>query len=296
MNLGIAAALAAYTLWGLLPIYWKALQVVPTLDLVAHRTVWSFAFLLLWLAWRRRWAWIQLLRRDRRTQITFAATAGLLGLNWAVYLWAVNAGLLVDVSLGYFINPLINVMLGGLLLGERLRPGQGFAIVFAAAGVVYLTFNYGAFPWVALTVASTFALYGLLRKTASLDAVEGLFTEMAVLSVPALAFLLIQSQISTPVLGTIEAPLVVLLLLTGVVTALPLAWFSYGARRITLTTIGFLQYVAPTLQFLLGVIVFGESFAYARLVGFMLIWLSLAIYTLEGLMARRRLSPVRSAL
>jgi len=296
MNLGIAAALAAYTMWGLLPVYWKALQTVPTLELVAHRTVWSFVFLLLWSAWRRRWAWLHQLRQDRRTQITFAATAGLLGLNWAVYLWAVNAGLLVDVSLGYFINPLINVMLGGLLLGERLRTGQGVAIVFAVAGVVYLTFNYGAFPWVALTVASTFALYGLLRKTASLDAVEGLFTEMALLSVPALGFLLLQHQTGAAVLGTIETPLLVLLVMTGVVTALPLVWFSYGARRITLTTIGILQYVAPTLQFLLGVIVFGESFAFARLAGFVLIWLSVAIYSLEGLIVRRKMTAMETAI
>ena len=297
MNRGVVAALAAYTMWGLLPVYWKALHAVPMLELLAHRAVWSFAsLLLLLLIWKRRWDWLRQLRTSRRTLFTFAVTAALLGFNWVAYLWAVNAGLIVDVSLGYFINPLINVLLGVLFLRERLRPAQGLAIAIAGVGVAYLTLSYGAFPWAALTLASTFALYGLLRKTASLDAVEGLFTEMALLSVPALAFLLIQHKAGPAGLGQVEAPIAVLLVMSGLVTLLPLVCFGYAARRVTLTTLGILQYIAPSLQFLLGVMLFGEPFSPARLIGFGLIWLSLATYSLEGLLARRKVAPVGSAV
>lgn len=296
MHLGLLAALAAYVLWGVLPVYWKALGQVPPMELVAHRAFWSFSFLLLVLTWRRRWEWLRHVRKSRRTLFTFIATAGLLGSNWVVFLWAVSAGHIVDVSLGYFINPLINILLGWVFLHERLRPGQTAAIAIAVVGVVYLTLNYGAFPWVALTLACTFGLYALLRKTADLGAVEGLFFEMALLALPALPVLIYPHTLGETAPERMQMPIVVLLVLSGVVTAFPLMWFAYAARRVTLTTIGFLQYIAPTLHLLLGVVIFGESFTQTRLIGFSLIWLSLAAYSLEGALAYRKTTLVRSAV
>jgi chloramphenicol-sensitive protein RarD len=288
MKNGILAAVSTYILWGFLPIYWKSLHGVPALEVLCHRTVWSLALLLLLLAWRKQWQWLQQTARSPITLITFLTTAGLLAINWFIYIWAVDAGHIVDASLGYFINPLLNVLLGRLFLKERLRPWQGVAIAIAASGVIFLTLGYGSLPWIALTLALTFGLYGLLRKTASLGALEGLSLEMIILFLPALVYLLHLERAGSASFGHAGAAATVLLAFTGVVTALPLFLFAYGARRITLTTIGILQYIAPTMQFLLGTLVYGEPFSSTRLIGFGTVWIALLIYSLEGFVAGRK--------
>ncbi|MEJ2210667.1 MAG: EamA family transporter RarD [Anaerolineae bacterium] len=283
MKRGVFAAVAAYALWGILPVYWKALQAVPALEILGHRTVWSLVFVLLLLGLRRQWGWLRQARRRPRMLLVFGLTTCLLGANWFTYIWAVNSGHVVDSSLGYFINPLFSVLLGVLFLGERLRPGQAVAIVFALAGVLFLTVAYGAFPWIALTLAGTFGLYGLLRKTAPLGSLEGLGLETALLSVPTLAYLLALESAGSGSFGHAGAATSLLLAGAGVVTAFPLLMFAYAARNVTLATVGILQYIAPTLQFLLGVLVYGEPFNGTRLVGFAAIWAALALYSAEGL-------------
>ena len=288
MKTGVLAAIVAYTLWGILPIYWKALQSVPALEIMSHRTVWSFVFVLLLLTARRQWAWVRQARSSPKTLLTFAGSACLLGLNWTTYIWAVNAGHVVDSSLGYFINPLVSVLLGVLFLRERLRFWQGVAIGLAAGGVLFLTLGLGAFPWIALTLAGTFGFYGLLRKTAPLGSLEGLSLETALLSIPTLAYL-VALQVAGTASFVYAGPTTSLLLaLTGVVTAFPLLMFAYAARHVRLATVGILQYIAPTLQFLLGVLVYHEPFTSTRLIGFAAIWLALLIYSSDGLLVERR--------
>jgi chloramphenicol-sensitive protein RarD len=288
MRGGALAAVLAYILWGILPVYWKALKAVPSLEILAHRTVWSLLCVLLLLAVRRQWAWLQKPRRDPRLLLRFLASACLLGGNWLTYIWAVNSGHVVDSSLGYFINPLLSVFLGMLFLGERLRRWQGLAIGLALAGVLFLTVAYGAFPWIAFTLAGTFGVYGLLRKTASLGSLEGLALETALLSLPTLAYLILLQSDGTGAFVHAGPETSLLLIGAGVVTAFPLLLFGYAARNVTLATVGILQYIAPTLQFLLGVLVYAEPFSQTRLIGFAVIWLALAIYSAEGLILERK--------
>jgi chloramphenicol-sensitive protein RarD len=288
MNRGVLAALVAYTLWGLLPVYWKALQTVPALEILAHRTVWSLVFVLLVLAARRQWAWLRRVARNRRTLLAFLGSGCLLGLNWFIYIWAVNAGHIVDASLGYFINPLISVLLGVIFLHERLRRWQVVAIGLATAGVVFLTLGFGAFPWIALSLALTFGFYGLLRKTAPLGSLEGLTLETAFMSILALSYLLYLEAAGSASFGHAGIPTSLLLAFTGVVTAFPLLMFGFAARRVTLATVGILQYIAPTLQFLLGILVYDEPFTRERLLGFAAIWLALLIYSTEGAVVERK--------
>ena len=288
MNSGILAAIGAYVLWGLLLIYWKSVQTVPPLEVLCHRTAWSLLFLLFLLIWSKRWQWLRQASKSPVTLITFLITSSILGLNWFVYIWAVNADHILDASLGYFVNPLISVLLGTIFLKERLRPWQWVAIGIALCGVVFLTLGYGAFPWIALTLATTFGFYGLLRKTASLEALEGLALETAVLSVPALAYLVYLELTGAASFGHTATATDVLLAFTGIATALPLLLFAYAARKVTLATVGVLQYIAPTLQFLLGVWVYGETFAATRMIGFGAVWIALVLYSLEGVIERRR--------
>jgi chloramphenicol-sensitive protein RarD len=240
------------------------------------------------LIWKKDWKWLQQTSKSPATLITFLSTSCVLALNWFTYIWAVNTGHIVDASLGYFINPLISVFFGALFLGERLRLWQWVAIMIAFGGVIFLTLGYGAFPWIALTLAITFGSYGLLRKTAPLGAIEGLALEMAALFIPALAYLVYLESVGTASFGPTATMTSILLAFTGIVTALPLLLFTYGVRRVTLATVAVLQYVAPTLQFLLGVLVYGENFTTTRLVGFSVIWLALLIYSCEGVVRRRR--------
>jgi len=288
MNKGILYAVGAYFLWGLLPIYWKALHDVPSTQIVAHRLVWSLIFVGLALTVRRNWAWLRKAVRQPRILLTFTLSGTLLTVNWLVYIWGVNAGFIVETSLGYFINPLVNVLLGFLILKERLRPAQWLALSVALGGVLYLTFSYGAFPWIALTLAFSFGIYGLIRKTAALNSAEGLFLETAVLFLPAAGFLVLQQARGVGAFGHVDMTTMLLLIGAGAATSIPLLLFAAGARRITMTSLGLLQYMAPTLQLLIGVFLYHESFEPARMVGFGLIWLALALYTFESLLVRRR--------
>ncbi len=283
---GIGAAVAAYTLWGLLPVYWKALNGATATEILAHRMIWSLLFLLAVLAVRRQWQWVQVMRRQRRLRLTYLASATLLAANWGIYVWAVQMNRVVEASLGYFINPLVSIALGVLVLRERLRPAQWLAIAIAAAGVAWLTYSAGALPWIALALALSFGFYGLLRKQTPLGSFEALTVETLWMFVPAVLWLGWLAGNNGGIHH--DAGLWLLLLSTGVVTAAPLLFFGAATQRIPLTTIGILQYLAPTLQLLLGVLVYGEPFSTAQLIGFGAIWTALAIYTTDSLLAARR--------
>ena len=291
MQLGMLYAAAAYAAWGLFPLYFKVLQSIPPQQILMHRMVWSLVFLLVVLIGRRQWAWLGDVLRKPKVLAGFAASAVLLSVNWFIYIWAVNNGRVVDASLGYFINPLFNVLLGFLLLRERLRPVQWMAVGLATAGVAWLTWQTGQLPWVALSLTATFGLYGLLRKTAALGALEGLALETLLLFPVAAVYLGVltlhheNSFIGAPL------PLQILLAAAGPITAIPLLLFAAGARRISLSLLGMLQYIGPTLQLVLGVWLYHEPFGGARLVGFVLIWSALGVYSLEGLWKTWRARP-----
>jgi chloramphenicol-sensitive protein RarD len=288
MNKGVLYALGAYVIWGFLPIYWKSLLGIPALEILSHRVVWSFILLIFILVYKRHWQWIGPAIRNRRILLTFLAATTMLAINWLVYIWAVQTDHIVESSLGYFINPLVNVLLGVLFLRERLRLWQLVGIAVAALGVLYLTFSLNSLPWIGLTLACSFGLYGLLRKTASLNSLEGLTFETALLFVPVAAYLFYREAMGSGAFGHGPSHITFLLIFSGLVTATPLLLFAAGARRVSLSTLGILQYLAPTIQFLLGVFVYGEPLTGARLIGFGLIWLALLIYSLEGLIERRK--------
>ncbi len=288
MKNGIISAIGAYALWGVLPVYWKSIQAVSALETICHRMIWSFVFVALVLIWKKRWRWLGQVRERPATLITFLVTAGILALNWFIYIWAVNTGHVVDASLGYFVNPLLSVFLGVIFLRERLRLWQWVALGLAAGGVVFLTLGYGAFPWIALTLAVSFGLYGLLRKTAPLGSLEGLMLEMTFLFPPALAYLVYAELTGSASFGHAGITTSALLALTGVATAFPLLLFASAARQVTLATVGVLQYITPTLQFLLGVLVYGEEFTETRVIGFSVIWTALLIYSIEGIVQGRK--------
>ncbi len=286
---GLAFAVGCFGLWGLLPLYWKLLRAVPAVEILAHRMVWSLGFVLALLAVRRRWGWLRGL--TRRTVAIYLAAATVLAINWGTFIWAVTHDHVVETSLGYFINPLVNIALGAVFLGERPRRAQGIAIALAVLGVAVLTLGYGRPPWVALALAGTFGTYGLLKKLAPLGALEGLTLETALLFLPALAWLGVLEARGVGVFGHADATTHALLALSGVATALPLVLFAAAVRRLTLTALGLVHYLAPTLQVLLGVFAFGEPFTRHHALGFALIWGGLGVYSAEGLWrsrARRR--------
>lgn len=275
-------AAGAFGLWGLLPIYWKALAAAGAGEILAHRIVWSALCCALLLAYRRG---VRSLLASLATPRIFLSALGssvLIAVNWLTYIWAVNAGLVLEASLGYFINPLVCVLLGFLFLGERLRRMQAAAVCLAAAGVAFLTFHYGAVPWVALTLAFSFGLYGLCRKTARLNSLEGLTAETLLLLLPAAWYLGGLEAAGEGSFFSGEPVLTLLLFGAGPVTAVPLLLFAAGARMLPLATVGLLQYIAPTLQFALAVFLYGEPFTPAHLITFSLIWVALALYSFEG--------------
>ena len=287
-NKGVLFALAAYILWGFFPLYFKAIQQVSALQILAHRIAWGFVFTLAVVLVLRQWKEFRASVFNRRTFLIYAGASVVLGINWFTYVWAVITNHVVESSLGYFINPIVSVLLGVIFLRERLRTFQWVAIAMVTAGVVYLTITFGQLPWISLLLAVTFGFYGLLKKIAPLGALHGITLETAVLTIPSLVYLLIVNANGTGTFGHSTPLLDFLLVLSGPVTAIPLLLFATGARRIPLTTIGLLQYIAPTLQFLLGVLVFHEPFDQSRLIGFMIFWLALVFFSVENLLARRR--------
>ncbi len=294
MNTGILIGIATYILWGLLPIFWRAIHQVPALEILGHRMVWSLLFVIAILTLRKDWGWLKPALRQPRILGTYALAAALLSVNWFTYIWGVNAGFIVETSLGYFINPLVSMLLGVLFLGERLRRGQVAAVGLAVVGVLYLTVDYGRLPWIALVLAFSFGLYGLIKKTAPLSSVQGFTIETTTMFLPALAYLVYLQFSGGASFATQGSFVTVMLFLTGAVTSIPILLFGTAARRIPLSMIGFLQYIAPTLQFLLGVLVYKEPFPPSRLVGFIIIWTALVVYTLEGLWVRWRAEEVKS--
>jgi chloramphenicol-sensitive protein RarD len=289
MRTGIIYATLAFLSWGLFPLYFHALDEVPAGQILAHRVLWSLVFLMVVLTVRRQWRWLPEVVKQPKVVLSFVASALLLSVNWLIYIWSVNHGHVIDASLGYFINPLVNIMLGYIVLGERLRRLQWAAIAVAALGVLWLTWQAGTVPWIALALAATFGGYGLLRKTAVLGALEGLAFETMVLFPLAVAYVVWLSVHGANVfLTTPHDGIRCLLVAAGPITAIPLLMFAAGARRIPLAVLGMIQYVGPTLQFLLGVWLFKEAFTADRLVGFSLIWSALALYAAEGLWRARR--------
>lgn len=283
MHTGLVYALLAFGTWGLFPLYFRLIATVPPLEVVLHRSVWSLLLVLAVLAWQRRWAWLgETLRLPRRVAL-FAISALLLACNWLVYVLAVQTGHVADASLGYFINPLVNVLLGVLVLRERLRPLQWLAVAVAAGGVLWLTWQGGRLPWIALVLAGSFGLYGLMRKTAALGALEGLALENLLLAPLAVPALLWWSFTYDGVLVAGPPSQLGWLLLSGPLTALPLLFFAGAARRLKLATLGLVQYIAPTLQLMLAVWVFHEPFDSRRLLGFVMIWSALALVSADAL-------------
>jgi len=291
MNYGMLSAALAFALWGVFPLFFRRLAMLPAGEVLAHRIVWSLAFVLIVLGVRRQWSWLRPLLGRPRVLAAFAASALLLAVNWLTYIWSVNHGHVIDASLGYFITPLVNVLLGYTVLHERPRRGQWVALALATAGVVWLTVQAGQLPWIALVLAASFGSYGLLRKVAVLGPLEGLALEamlLAPLAIAALLFWQLQGTGSFPLADTATN---LWLLAAGPITAVPLLLFAAGARRISMTTLGLMQYIGPTIQFGLGVWLFGEPFAGARLAGFGFIWVALVVYSLEGWWATRNSRP-----
>jgi chloramphenicol-sensitive protein RarD len=298
---GMWVAIASFVLWGLMPLYWHLLKAVPSLQIVAHRIIWSALLVAAWLLWKQGHGWLRAALSRPRAAWMLALSGLLIGFNWSLYIWAVNAGHVVETSLGYFINPLLNVVIGVLFLHERLNRVQWTSVTLAATGVLWLTFNYGSFPWIALALALSFGLYGLIRKLVAIDAVDGLGVESVYLFLPALALMLWGEAhgsggfIASAGAGGWGWGLGVLLVVGGALTALPLVGFAYAVRRIPLSAVGLLQYIAPTLQFLLGVLVFHETFDRDRAIGFVFIWAALAVFAFDGLGRARRQAAVAAA-
>ena len=285
---GAAAAATCYLLWGLVPLYWTRLKGIDPVELIAHRHVWSLVFLAVVLAVQGGFAEVgATLRRPRAVGVNLV-NALLLTTNWLVYVWGVNTGHVIECSLGYFLVPLVNVASGRLLLGEQLRPLQWVAIASAATGVAAMVFQLGHPPWIALAIAGSWGAYSLMRKRSTLGAASGLAVETLLLAPVALAFLAWQHHRGTGALGRVSAAEHLLVLSSGVITAVPLVLFAYGARRLRLTTLGLLQYLAPSVQLGLGLWVYHESFGSGRAVGFAFIWVALILYTADNLWAQRR--------
>ncbi len=286
---GIGATAGAFAIWGVFPLYIKAMQSVSTLQIMAHRVVWCCALVMGWLVVRGELGKVRAALTERTTRWMLAASGFLISINWLVYVWGVNTGHVVETSLGYFINPLVNVLLGVVVLSERLNRAQWTAVTLAAIAVIYLTSATGQLPWISLLLAVSFGLYGLVRKVVRVDSVPALATETLLILPFAGTYLLWCEATQIGALGHSSPAITAMLLGSGAATAIPLVLFAFGARRIPLSTVGLMQYIAPSLQLTLGVLVYGEPFGRTRLIGFALIWLALAIYAVDGVWRARKM-------
>ncbi len=290
-NKGVLYAIGAYILWGLFPLYWKQLETIPALQLIGHRIGWSFILLIIIVLVTGQWRAFRRLAFEPKILRIYSIAAVLISVNWFTYVWGVENGFVVETSLGYYINPLFSVLLGVIIFRERLRPIQWLPIALAVVGVGYLTFTYGSLPWIALTLAFTFGLYGLVKKTAPLNSLYGLTLETGLLFIPALIYLIYCEYVGQGAFLHSGIKADWMMVGAGLVTTIPLLLFASAAPRVPLTTIGILQYINPTMQFLLGVLVYKEPFTHDRLIGFSIVWAGLVLFWLEGLYARRNISP-----
>jgi chloramphenicol-sensitive protein RarD len=285
---GVIYAISAYLMWGIAPIYFKYLHGVAALEILGHRIVWSFVFLAILIHTRKQWGMVQQTIRLRRKWALLSVTALLVGANWLIFIWAINNDHLLDASLGYYINPLLNVILGMLFLGERLRRLQWFAVFLATVGVVIQLIVFGSIPIVAIGLAITFGLYGLLRKKVAVDSQTGLFIETLMLLPLALIYLLLIAQSPTSNMFINSLSMNGLLMLAGIVTTLPLLCFAGAATRLRLSTLGFFQYIGPSIMFVLATVFYGEPLTLDKLVTFAFIWLALVVFSADGLRQRKR--------
>ena len=293
---GLLAGVAAFVTWGLVPIYWKLLRFIPAKEILAHRFVWTSLFMVLLLSWQGRWPEVRGNVRSLRTALFCVASGAAIAINWFVFIWAVNAGHVLETSLGYFMSPLVNVLLGGLFLHERLTRPQLLAVLLAAGAVAFLTFGFGRLPWIALSLCFSFGFYGLFRKVSGAAPIPGQFLETTIILPFAVGFLIWLGG-GNHFRGSAPG-LPLLLVSTGLVTALPLIWFAHAARNLRLTTLGFLQYLSPTCSFFLSLFVFHEPFRRAQFVTFVVIWIALTIFTADAVLrwrsaTSRALEPVQ---
>ena len=289
-KVGVLYTGGAFLFWGLTPIFWKMLQEISAPQLLAHRIAWGLVFVAVWMSLRGRWPDLLAAIRRPRTVFALLASTFFIAVNWGLFIYAVNTDRVLATSLGYFINPLVSVLLGLVVLGERLTRRQWMAVCLAATGVAVITVQAGELPWISLVLPVSFGLYGLLRKTVNADAVVGLAFETAALAPLAVGFLLLEENRGAGAMGHGSMTTDALLVTGGVVTALPLILFTLGVRRLPLSTAGLLQYIAPTCSFLLAVLLYGEAFTVTHAVSFGLIWAALAIYTVD-LRAKLRRRP-----
>ena len=281
------AAVASFATWGLVPIYWKLLSRVPALEILAHRFVWTIVFLGLLLSWQERWREVIGNLRRRRSSLFCLGSGIMVGLNWLLFIWAVNIGHVLETSLGYFMTPIVNVLLGAFILRERLSAWQTASILIALVAVSILAFGYGHLPWIALGLCTSFGLYGLLRKQSGTAAIPGLFLETLFLLPLALVYLIFLANRGALTFGPSHLSLSVILTTTGIVTAVPLIWFGYAARHLRLVTIGFLQYLSPSISFILGLFVYHETFTRQHFITFLLIWFALVLVSAEAVLRWR---------
>ncbi|MGD2125855.1 MAG: EamA family transporter RarD [Desulfobacteraceae bacterium] len=286
-KLGVFYALAAFGFWGLVPIYFKAVQHVSPVNVLCHRVVWAVPFTAVLITFGREWAPLREALGKSKVLGTLVLTAAIAATNWFIFIYAISTERVLQASLGYFINPLVNVLLGMVFLRERLRRWQAVAVLLAAAGTLNLTLKFGALPWISLGLAFSFGFYGLLRKTVRIESLNGLFVETSLLFLPAFGYLAFAARQGTGAFGVIHWKTTVLLALAGAVTSLPLVWFTSAARKLRYSTIGLLQYLAPSLQFMLAVFLYEEPFTLAYLVTFGCIWSGLTIFVVDSLSFQR---------
>jgi len=279
----LLAGVACFVTWGLIPGYWKLLKAVPATEILAHRYVWTSLFLTALLTWQGRWAEVKENAKSPRRLLYCLASGSTISINWFLFIWAVNIGRIIETSLGYFMTPLVNVLFGAVFMGERLTRWQIVSVLLAAVGVLNLTLGYGHFPWLALTLCVSFGVYGLLRKKSGTAAIPGLFFETLMIAPFALTYLVLLSRHGDLHFGKDGWHVTALLISTGIVTAVPLLWFGYAARHLRLTTVGFLQYLAPSGSFCLGVFAYHEPFTRGHLITFILIWIALVVFTIDTL-------------
>jgi chloramphenicol-sensitive protein RarD len=280
-RIGVTAGLLSYVIWGLFPLFWPLVEPAGALEILAHRILWSLAFLVVVLALTAGFRWLRTV--GRRRLLLLCAAAALITVNWGVFIYAVNNDHVVDSALGYYINPLVSVALGLLVLHEHLRPRQRIAVLIGLLAVVVLTIEYGKPPWIALILACSFGTYGLVKKQVGLDGTQSLFVETAILVVPALAFIVVTGLKGTATFTADDLGHSALLMAGGVVTAVPLILFGAAAIRIPLSTIGLMQYIAPTMHFVIGVAIYGEAMPAGRVAGFVLVWIALIVLTVDAL-------------